>query len=63
LIYLTAQGNLSATVDTYLDYTYVANLTAGDYIQIQSFQDSGGALNVIGSVTYYANVQVTYLGA
>ena len=63
LTYLTAQGNLSATVGTFVDYAYTANLTAGDYIEISTFQDTGGALNVLGAVTYYVNVQVTYLGA
>jgi hypothetical protein len=63
LLYLTAQGNLSATVGTFVDYVYTAELTAGDYIEIQTFQDSGGSLNVLGAVTYYVNVQVTYLGA
>jgi len=63
LLYLTAQGNLSATIGTFVDYVYTAELVAGDYIEIQTFQDSGGALNVLGAVTYYVNVQVTYLGA
>jgi len=63
LAYLTAQGDLSATIGTFVDYVYTASLTAGDYIEIQTFQDSTAALNVLGAVSYYVNVQVSYLGA
>jgi hypothetical protein len=63
LFYLTAQGNLSATIGAFINYSYTTSLVAGDYIEIQTYQDSGGALNLLGAVTYYADVQVTYLGA
>ena len=63
LFYLTSRGNLSATIGTFVNYSYIINLAATDYIEIQTFQSSGGALSVLGAVTYYANVQLAYLGA
>jgi tetratricopeptide (TPR) repeat protein len=63
LFYLTSRGNLSATIGTFVNYSYIINLAATDYIEIQTYQSSGGALSVLGAVTYYANVQLAYLGA
>ena len=63
LFYLTSRGNLSGSVGTFVNYSYIIDLAASDYIEIQTFQSSGGALSVLGAVTYYANVQLAYLGA
>jgi hypothetical protein len=41
----------------------VYNLSAGNFIQMQVYQDSGGSLNVLGAAQYYTNMQVMYLGA
>ena len=40
----------------------IINLTAGDYLQVQVNQNSGGALN-LASNEYYNNFSVVYLGA
>lgn len=41
----------------------VYNLSAGNFIQMQVYQDSGSALNILGAAQYYTNMQVIYLGA
>lgn len=45
----------------------VAYLTAGDYVTLQAYQNSGGAINVIGDPNYggydATNFSITYLGA
>lgn len=37
-------------------------LVAGDYVEIQAFQDSGGALNVLGSAELSPCLQLTFIG-
>jgi hypothetical protein len=39
--------------------TYAVDLTAGDYLQLAAFQDSGGALNVDKSLSF---LQATWIG-
>ena len=63
LAFLSVIANLSATIDTYNTFSYVMNLSAGDYVETRVYQDSGGSLNILGGVQYYANVQLSYLGA
>jgi hypothetical protein len=52
-----------ASGDTWLNFAYTLQLAAGDYVEIVTYQDSGSSLNILGAVTYYTNVQLTYLGA
>lgn len=63
LAFLSVIANLSATIDTYNTFSYVMNLSAGDYVETRVYQDSGGSLNILGGVQYYSNVQLSYLGA
>ena len=42
----------------------VLDLAAGDYVEVQGYQDSGGNLNIVGDTSYdYSYFSVTYLGA
>lgn len=61
LNYVQAQAASSGGTANIL--TTVKALAAGDYIEIQGEQGSGGALGVTGVNSYAAQVQVTYLGA
>jgi hypothetical protein len=63
LAFLSAIANVSATIDAYNTFSYAMNLSAGDYVETRVYQDSGGSLNILGGVQYYANVQLSYLGA
>lgn len=45
---------------TQLAFSYIHTFTAGDYMEVFVYQNSGGNLNIAGSDT---NVQFTYLGA
>lgn len=50
-------GILSATTAAQCTVATVATLASGDYIELQAYQDSGGALNVIGgseAQTYFS---------
>jgi hypothetical protein len=44
-------------------FAHIANFAVADYIEIFGFQDSSGALNVIGDVDAGTKVQLQYLGA
>jgi hypothetical protein len=43
-------------------YSIVLSLNAGDYIELQAYQDCGAALNVLGTAGFYTFFQITYLG-
>lgn len=49
------------TYQTSLECTLVLALTAGDYVEAVVYQDSGGALNIVGAI--YHPFQMVYLGA
>ena len=49
------------SADTVLSGTVVLNLAVGDYIQIEAFQNSGGALNFESTISSQFSAQ--YLGA
>ena len=52
-------GLPNASIDTYVTESGIYDLAVGDYMEISTFQDSGGSLNALtGSF-----LQVTYLGA
>jgi len=54
--------NAPGTASARLSASTVMNLTAGDYIEVETYQDSGGSLNL--DFTYLDNVfTITYLGA
>ncbi len=40
--------------NTHLTITTTLNLTAGQYVQLQTYQNSGGALNVLRANDYSA---------
>lgn len=54
--------NASSSLGTYLTGSGVFNLAVGDYIEIQVYQSSGGALDILGTATS-CQAQLTYLGA
>ena len=56
------QLNATATFGIIMGYTNVLYLTAGDYIEVQALQTSGGSLNVIKSAdtSYFS---AFYIGA
>ena len=53
----------SSTNGSSFELSGVYNLSAGNFIQMQIYQDSGSALNILGAAQYYTNMQVMYLGA
>jgi len=62
--YYATVNNMGATVGNITQISGIVDAAAGDYIQLQVFQDSGGALNLIGNnVTYTTNFAIQYLGA
>lgn len=63
LVNLAVQPVNSTANGSSFELSGVYNLSAGNYINLQVYQDSGGALNVLGAAQYYTNLQVIYLGA
>lgn len=55
-------AGLGTTDQNYTSYNMILDLAVSDYIEIQGFQNSGGALNVFGTATA-TNWAMTYLGA
>jgi hypothetical protein len=53
----------SAVGQANVGYSIVLSLNAGDYVELQAYQDCGAALNVLGSASYFTHFQCTYLGA
>lgn len=45
-------GNTGAVFDTGLSFTVGINAIAGDYFEVQVYQNSGGALNIGGTLSY-----------
>ena len=58
----SAQVNGTATNDTVFTGNYVISLTAGDYLECRTYQNSGGALDLQGPAPY-SYFSATYLGA
>jgi hypothetical protein len=46
-----------------LNLSAVYQLTAGNYVEMAVYQDSGASLTSTGTAYYYNNFQITYLGA
>lgn len=57
--YFATGTNAGATFDAQASFSFVLQLTAGDYFEMSTFQNSGGSLNV----TTLSRVYVSYLGA
>jgi hypothetical protein len=58
----STQVNGTATNETVLDGTYIVSLAAADYIECRTYQNSGGAINVLNPEPY-SFFSATYLGA
>lgn len=54
-------GNASFLSNT--GFSLALRLNAGDYVELQAYQDSGGSLQVLGGAVYYTSFQAIYLGA
>jgi hypothetical protein len=52
-------GDGNATYSTYVNYSCIFELVAGDYFEVIAFQNSGGSLNALS----ISRAQLTYLGA
>ena len=64
LLHLTTSQPLSASgATTAAIVSQVVNLAVGDYVELQGYQDSGGALNMTGVNSWDTNFSITYLGA
>jgi hypothetical protein len=64
LLHLTSAQPLSASgATTAAIVSQVVNLAVGDYVELQCFQDSGGALNMTGTNSWDTNFSISYLGA
>jgi len=61
-IFYAVQPVNQNTANIGLSWSYVVDATAGDYYEFFVFQDSGGALNILGGsdLTF---LQISYLGA
>jgi hypothetical protein len=57
---LTDVFNTASTTNYWTSGAFTLNLTAGDYLEMTFYQNSGGSLDVRGTDT---QVQMTYLGA
>lgn len=53
----SSQGN--GTYSTFVSFSIILNLAAGDYIEMTTFQNSGGSLNVLTE----SRITFSYLGA
>jgi hypothetical protein len=53
----------SASHGSYISLSAVYQLTAGMYVEMALYQDSGSTLTTTGTAYYYTNMQITYLGA
>jgi hypothetical protein len=58
----SAQVNGTATNDTVFTGSYLISLSAGDYLECRTYQNSGGALDVQGPAPY-SYFSAAYLGA
>ena len=58
----SAQVNGTATNDTVFTGSYIISLSAGDYLECRTYQNSGGALDLQGPAPY-SYFSATYLGA
>lgn len=56
-----APGNASFLSNT--NFSFSLPLNAGDYVELQAYQDSGSSLQVLGGAVYYTFFQAVYLGA
>lgn len=55
--------NAGATYGSSVEITQIADLTVGDYVELASFQASGGSLNTQNGADYYDALMIQYLGA
>ena len=53
----------AANYGTGINGTTIADLVAGDYIEVQAYQNSGGNLDVLGGAANQAQFHIIYLGA
>lgn len=53
-----------ASIGVGVGFAYIASLAASDFVEIQAFQNSGGALNVLGNDTEQGNTfaSIVYVG-
>ena len=58
----SAQVNGTATNETVFTGTYLVSLSAADYVEMRTYQNSGGALNILNPEPY-SYFSATYLGA
>ena len=63
LRYAVSVNNMGATVGPSTQVSGIVEAAAGDYLQLQCYQDSGGALNLSGGFTYSTSFAIQYLGA
>jgi hypothetical protein len=63
LVNFAAYPVSSSSQSSSLTLSGVYNLTAGQYVELAGYQDSGSSLTSTGTAYYYNNLQVTYLGA
>jgi hypothetical protein len=54
--------NNGGSVDTTIISSYVVSLAATDYVELKTFQSSGGALDLLSNTTR-SSFQISYLGA
>ena len=63
LLHLTSAQPLSAGgATTAAIVSQVIDLAVGDYVELQCYQDSGGALNMTGTNSWDTNFSISYLG-
>jgi hypothetical protein len=63
LYMLNAISPNSTASQANVSFSAILNMTAGDYIEMKTYQDSGGSLNLLGAALWYTNFQIAYLGA
>ena len=63
LRYAVSVNNMGASVGNTTQVSGIVEATAGDYISLSCYQDSGGALNLNGQFTYSSSFAIQYLGA
>jgi hypothetical protein len=52
-----------ASFQSNVGYSVVLSLSAGDYVEMHAYQDTGGNLSVLGTAQFYTSFQAIYLGA